>query len=268
MDHQLIRICIFTLSTALGCSDAGDNPVVSANPMGAPEGTAGAPPAGEPAAEVPRAAVPGVAVGSGSEGPEALASSGTGPLAAAAGADAGASVGAAPPGPAGTNSESCTGCARFSVPMNGADQFGNFELNLPASVDMSATTITYRLMAVGFTGNSGGVSVYVRDENNADQGFVWTNLTTLPAWTEVALTLSDPAPANGFDRSAVAKIGVQIHSGGPSTTANWQDAVVYLDSVRFSGGVSPDITFDSSIADLALIDGAPPPGTAVTFLGP
>src|SRR4051794_11236730 len=77
--------------------------------------------------------------------------------------------------------ESCPGCARFEVPMDAGDQFGMFELSLPAPADMTNTTITWRVMAVGFTGTSGGVAPYVRDEQNRDQCFIWNNLSALSA---------------------------------------------------------------------------------------
>jgi hypothetical protein len=171
--------------------------------------------------------------------------------------------------------EACSGCARFSVPMTAGNQFGMFELNLPAPVDMTATTITWRVMAVGFTGTSGGVAPYVRDAQNRDQCFIWTNLSALGAWTNVTCEFSQRfaggsmAPNNAFDRTTVAKIGLQIHSGGVAANATYSNALVYLDSVTFSNGVSPDITFDASIGDLAFLpaDSAGPDGTSVDFLG-
>jgi hypothetical protein len=173
--------------------------------------------------------------------------------------------------------ESCSGCARFSVPLNGADQFGMFELSLPEPVDMTDTTITWRLRAIGFEGTSGGVSPYVRDARDRDQCFIWTNLAEISTWTDVDCEFSERYPGgledepfhNDFDRTRVEKLGIQIHSGSAGSSAVYSDALVYLDSISFSNGVSPDITFDIDIADFEFLpgDSTTPAGTNVTYLG-
>src|SRR5690349_2858285 len=93
-------------------------------------------------------------------------------------------TGASGPRPEAATGESCSGCARFSVPLNAADQFGMFELSLPRPVDVTNTTITWRLRAIGFDGTSGGVSPYVRDVRDRDQCFIWTNLAAISTWTD------------------------------------------------------------------------------------
>ena len=172
--------------------------------------------------------------------------------------------------------ESCPGCARFEVPMNGGDQFAMFELSLPAAADMTNTTITWRLRAPGFMGTSGGASPYVRDAELRDQCFIWTSLAELSRWTDVSCEFSrrypggedDVAFDNGFDRTAVTKIGLQIHSGPVDRRAVYDDAVVYLDSVSFSDGVSPDITFEQGIGDLEFLlsESTAPSGANVAYL--
>lgn len=173
-------------------------------------------------------------------------------------------------------SETCPGCARFEVPMNGGDQFAMFELSLPEVVDMTGTTITWRLRAAGFMGTSGGASPYVRDAELRDQCFIWKSLAELERWTDVSCEFSERYPGgaddeafdNGFDRSAVAKIGLQIHSGAVDRRAVYDDAVVYLDSVRFSDGVAQDITFDSGLGDLEFLrsESTAPSGASVAHL--
>jgi hypothetical protein len=173
--------------------------------------------------------------------------------------------------------ESCSGCARFSVPLNAGDQFGMFELSLPEPVDMTDTTITWRLRAIGFEGTSGGVSPYVRDAQDRDQCFIWTNLAAIPTWTDVDCEFSERYPGgaedepfhNDFDRTRVEKLGIQIHSGSSDPSAVYSDALVYLDSISFSNRVSPDITFDIDIANFEFLpgDSTTPAGTNVTYLG-
>jgi hypothetical protein len=193
---------------------------------------------------------------------------------------AGAGGGGARRGASGTpesfGAESCPGCARFEVPMNGGDQFAMFELSLPAPADMTNTTITWRLRAARFMGTSGGASPYVRDSEQRDQCFIWASLLDLERWTDVACEFSqrypggadDAAFENGFDRTRVAKLGLQIHSGAVSAGTVYDDALVYLDSVRFSDGASPDITFDRGIGDLEFLlsESTAPAGARVAYL--
>jgi len=172
--------------------------------------------------------------------------------------------------------EACPGCARFEVPMNGGDQFAMFELSLPVPVDMTNATITWRLRAPGFMGTSGGASPYVRDAELRDQCFIWRSLAEIDRWTDVSCEFSQRYPGgvddeafdNGFDRSAVTKIGLQIHSGAIDERAVYDDALVYLDSVSFSDGAAPDITFDQNLGDLEFLisESTAPNGANVAYL--
>jgi hypothetical protein len=163
--------------------------------------------------------------------------------------------------------ESCDGCVRFFLPMTGENQRGDFELPLGAPVDMTGATLRFRLMA--FTGNAGGVSVYVRDAGNFDKGFVWTNLSALATWSEVAVDFTTMLAGNpSFDVTRVAKVGVQLNSAGAFAGANWQDATVYLDSVRFSNAPSADLTFSDGIGTFSLVTAEAPAGTNVGFISP
>jgi hypothetical protein len=165
--------------------------------------------------------------------------------------------------------ESCDGCARFFLPMTAENQRGDFELDLAAPIDMSAATLRFRLMTAGFKGNAGGVSVYVRDAGNFDKGFVWTNLTALGTWTDVAVDFSAMLAGNmSFDITRVAKVGVQLSSAGTFAGANYQSATLYLDSVRFSNAPAADLTFSDGIGDFRLVSSDAPAGTSVNFLAP
>jgi len=172
--------------------------------------------------------------------------------------------------------EPCPGCARFEVPMNGGDQFAMFELSLPDAVDMTGTTISWRLRAPTFMGTSGGASPYVRDAELRDQCFIWASLVEIERWTDVSCEFSERYPGgsddaafdNGFDRTAVTKIGLQIHSGAADARSVYGTTVVYLDSVRFSDGASPDITFEQGIGDLEFLlsESTAPAGASVAYL--
>jgi hypothetical protein len=165
--------------------------------------------------------------------------------------------------------ESCDGCVRFFLPITGENQRADFELPLAAPLDMTGATLRFRLMANAFAGNAGGVSVYVRDAGNFDKGFVWTNLTALATWTEVAVDFSTMLAGNAaFDVTRVAKVGVQLNSAGTFAGASWQNATVYLDSVRFSNAPSADLTFDGGSGDFSLVTAEAPAGTSVGFIAP
>lgn len=160
--------------------------------------------------------------------------------------------------------------------MNGGDQFAMFELSLPAATDMTDTTITWRLRAPGFMGSSGGASPYVRDAEQRDQCFIWRNLAELDRWMDVSCEFSERYPGgvddakfdNGFDRRAVVKVGIQIHSGAIDERAVYDDALVYLDSISFSDGVTPDITFEHGLGDLEFMrsESTAPAGASVAHL--
>jgi hypothetical protein len=177
-----------------------------------------------------------------------------------------------PPAPAAASfpGESCDGCARFFLPMTGEKQRGDFELDLAAPIDMTGAILRFRLMTAGFTGNAGGVSVYVRDAGNFDKGFVWSNLSALGSWTDVAVDFSNPNLAGNmsFDITKVAKIGVQLNSADTFAGANFQSATLYLDSVRFSNAPTADLTFSDGIGDFRLVSSDAPAGSAVAFLAP
>jgi hypothetical protein len=177
-----------------------------------------------------------------------------------------------PPEPAAASfpGETCDGCARFFLPMTAANQRGDFELNLAAPIDMTGATLHFRLMTAGFTGNAGGVSVYVRDAGNFDKGFVWSNLSALATWTDVTVNFANDAlPGNvSFDVTKVAKVGVQLNSSSAFAGANFQSATLYLDSVRFSNRPEADLTFSDGIGNFGLVSSDAPAGTNVNFIAP
>jgi hypothetical protein len=167
--------------------------------------------------------------------------------------------------------ESCTGCARFDLPLGATDPSGSFELSLPAPVDMSATTIDWRLKALDFTGTTGAVTPYVRDARGRDNCSLATDLAGLTAWMNVTCDVSDGADGAPFDPNQVSVLGIQIEAGTAASGAVFDEAVVYLDSITFSDHATPDITFDTGIGDLHVLaesGGATRAGTSVAFLGP
>jgi hypothetical protein len=165
--------------------------------------------------------------------------------------------------------ESCDGCVRLFLPITGENQRADFELPLAAPLDMTGATLRFRLMANAFSGTAGGVSVYVRDAGNFDKGFVWTNLTALATWTEVAVDFSSTLVGNpSFDITRVAKVGLQINSAGTFAGAVFHDATVYLDAVRFSNAPASDLTFDTGSGGFSVVTADAPAGTSVAFIAP
>lgn len=165
--------------------------------------------------------------------------------------------------------ESCDGCVRFFLPMTGENQRGDFELELAAPIDMTAATLRFRMMTNAYAATAGGVSVYVRDAGNFDKGFVWTNLTALATWTEVAVDFTTMLGGNvSFDVTRVAKLGVQLNSAGTFAGATWGDATVYLDVVRFSNNPSADLAFSEGNGGFSLVSADAPAGTSVGFIAP
>lgn len=178
-----------------------------------------------------------------------------------------------PPAPAPASNfpgESCDGCARFFLPMTAPNQRGDFELDLAAPIDLTGASLRFRLMTAGFTGNAGGVSLYVRDTGNFDKGFVWSNLSALGTWTDVAVDFTNASLAGNvsFDITKVAKIGVQLNSSSTFAGANFKSATLYLDSVSFSNAPTADLTFSDGIGDFGLVSSDAPAGTSVNFLAP
>ena len=274
--------CGISLWAALCGSACGDSSkgneravdtVTNSDLPGAPAANSGnaMTPAGQPPPATPASSTPTGTAPAGN-GPPAMGTESPATPTLPAGAMPTAGGMQMPPTAAGTAAnfpgESCDGCARFFVPMTAANQQGDFELALAAPIDMTGATLHFRLMAAGFTGNAGGVSSYVRDAGNFDKGFVWTNLTALATWTDVAVDFSNTALAGNpsFDVTKVAKIGVQLTSG--TGAGNFQNATVYLDSVTFSNAPSADVSFGDGIGDFKLVNTDAPAGTNVNFLAP
>lgn len=274
--YTLAALCVALSNAACGDS-MGDMPSTGSDTRSAlpAAGTAAGGAGGSAAAATAAAGAAGTAAAS-SAGAAPVGAAGTA-TAAAGTAGEGAGTPPAPPSadmsapaPEGFPGETCGGCVRFFLPMTGENQRGDFELSLAAPVDMTGATLRFRLMANAYSGTAGGVSVYVRDAGNFDKGFVWSNLTALATWTEVAVDFSNAALAGNvsFDVTRVAKVGVQLNSAGTFAGATWQDATVYLDSVTFSNAPAADLTFDTGSGGFSLVSTDAPAGTNVGFIAP
>lgn len=245
--------------------------------------------------------------GSGGTG-GAAGSDGNAGTGGAAGGGNGGTGGGGAGGTGGQTGESCTGCLHIFVPMDSTGDQAEVEVNYnTAPVDLSNTVVRARVRAA--TGTTGAVQVYVK--NGQAQGFAsyyagYTLFSALSAFTDVVVDLTpcsvpatppdadagadagEPPPvadagdaggdAGGlapctdnpaFDTRAIQFVGVQVLSGDAAGT--FTDANIYVDSITFSDGATPNFTFDSDVQGFALNTFAPvtaPTGTALTFQGP
>lgn len=221
--------------------------------------------------------------GLGGAGGTAVGGNGGSSMAGAAGAPGGtACVGAAE-----------GGCARITVPVDAATDNGDFEIDLGvAGVDLSATTVTFRVKSLAATG--GAVQVYVK--NGAPQSYQgyytgYRTLATTTAFTDIVVNLSacslpgggadagagdagdagggggatlcGPATGNVFDTRAIRFVGLQLLA---PAAAPFADASIDVDSIKFSVNPPANFLFTAGVEGLAGNVGAPPPaGFTVTF---
>jgi hypothetical protein len=83
----------------------------------------------------------------------------------------------------------------------------------------------------------------------------------LPSGSGNARAGSDRSPSN-------RQAGIQLDSAGTFAGANWRDATVYLDAVRFSNAFSGELTFSEGIGGFTLVSAEAPEGMRVGFIAP
>lgn len=137
-------------------------------------------------------------------------------------------------GSAGTNpgsSGTAMGCAKLSVPLNGAMDKAHFVISLRSAADLSAagTTISLRLHVEDGTG--GVVLAYVQDSS-----FNFLGPATKPLLAEQSgwVTLdwdvgAEPAAGTGIQKKNISRIGIEIKAAPSSTWSN--PTIVYVDSI-------------------------------------
>ncbi len=186
-------------------------------------------------------------------------------------------AGAGGEGGGGTVAESCSGCARLSVPLMEVDSFTQYQVDLGDAVDLSAATITFHVCRVagsggvfqpqvsedsGYTGNYDGGDTNIADIMDCNDGF-----------EDIVFTAA--GGGGSFPATSVTHIGIQIHSGNVAVA--WTNpTVIYVDSITVAGGPDSAGPFNFA-ADLEgwamnIYNGAPGGvpivGSTITWQGP
>ncbi|AUX20812.1 hypothetical protein SOCEGT47_012860 [Sorangium cellulosum] len=179
--------------------------------------------------------------GVGGEGGEGEGGAGEGGAGEGGAGEGGAGEGGAGEGGAGEGGadtgigpdESCSGCARLSVPLTESGQATQFLVTFDEPMDLTGATITYRVKT--YAGTNGGVQPYVQNGDElewATAGWGWNPVSELKEWTDITIDVDAAVVPEGsapFDKSQVLMFGLQITAGdeGPWTSPT----VVYVDSI-------------------------------------
>ncbi|WP_437318918.1 hypothetical protein [Sorangium sp. So ce385] len=152
----------------------------------------------------------------------------------------GASGGAGGEGGGGTvdPGESCSGCARLSVPFTSAGEATQFFIGFDEAIDLTGAVVTFRVKA--HTGTNGGVQPFVQNGAElfwANVGYTWNPVAGLGEWADLTIDVDALAPASPFfDRTQVKLLGLQITAGNTGPWAN--PTVIYVDSITVTKGGS------------------------------
>jgi hypothetical protein len=121
-------------------------------------------------------------------------------------------------------SETCSGCARLSVPLTSAAIRAHFVITLDGGPDFTAATVHYRVYL--HAGTTGLFTGYLQDAS----GFTYqvlgsTELSSLSGWQDLAWVV--PSSGADFDATDIRLLGIEI--AGESGAIN--PTVLYVDSV-------------------------------------
>jgi hypothetical protein len=195
---------------------------------------------------------------SGGKSGGAAGSAGKGGAAAGGGGSSGGGAGAS--GSAGSGgAETCpgaSGCARLSVPLAAAGDRTHFSIALGATVDFSTAVVSYRVRRVSATG--GRVWAYVQHGGTPDFDLIYGGSRDLDQlgsdWTTVTWDIASTVPPFPFDKTVIARVGIEILASDPGPWTN--PTVVDLDFIEVSG---PDVgpwPFDDA-ASVSMETGSP-----------
>jgi hypothetical protein len=169
--------------------------------------------------------VGGTSVGGGGKGATAGRSSRGGDTAGMTG------MGAAGRAGVGAGDGSGMGCAKLSVPMNGASDKAHFVVSLRSAADLSAAGTTISLRAYVEAGMGGVILAYAQDSS-----FNFLGPATKPllaeqdGWVTLAWDIgAEPAAQTGIMKRSISRIGVEIKAAPSATWSN--PTVVYVDSI-------------------------------------
>lgn len=172
-----------------------------------------------------------------------MAGGGTGGMAgtAQAGAGAGGTSGTESGGSGGGSSEiapepTCPSCARLEVPLVAASDKANFVISLGSAQDFSSSVIRY--LVYRQAGSGGQIKGYVQHSGSPDFAQLFQSpgieLATLDGWQ--TLTWDVGAQTGNYDKTIVARVGLQIVAAGSTSFTN--PTVLYLDRVEVSGSAT------------------------------
>ena len=148
-------------------------------------------------------------------------------------------------GSAGGGSETCSGCARLSVPLTLSTERQHYVIDLPGATDFSAGSITYRVRVIA--GSGGEIRAYAQHGGTPDYDLTYGGLRKLDAiasWTTVTWDLG--AAVTTFDKTRIARIGIEVTGANSSSFTN--PTILYLDSISVSGPSVGPYAFDTAAA--------------------
>jgi hypothetical protein len=156
--------------------------------------------------------------------------------------------------------DTCTGasgCARLSVPLVVVDDRTHFSIALGADVDFSTAVVSYRVRRVSATG--GRIWAYVQHGGTPDFDLIYGGSRDLDQlgseWTTVTWDIATTAPPFPFDKTVVARVGIEILASDAGPWAS--PTVVDLDSIEISGANVGPWPFDDA-ASVSMAMAAPP----------
>lgn len=128
--------------------------------------------------------------------------------------------------------ETCTGCARLSVPLAATGDMAHFTLLLPSSTDLSAATVTFRVAKLAGTG--GTLRGYIQ-EGSPDYHVQYDAATVISSIGSSMQTISWSIATAGTaaNKAAIQRIGIEINGANGSAWTN--PTVIYLDSIVVTG---------------------------------
>jgi hypothetical protein len=163
----------------------------------------------------------------------------------------------------GAAAETCSGCARLSVPLTMTGQSDTFGIDFSGNPsNLSGATITARICA--FSAQSGSVDLFALDSASRfiEDFRLLPNVTRCDAGFQ---TLSITLPANGVDFTQTFSVGFIIASLDTPPWAN--PTVIHVDSLTIATPTATSaFTFDTGPTPLGILSADP--GSTITWLGP
>jgi hypothetical protein len=182
--------------------------------------------------------------GAGGAGAGGAGAGGAGAGGAGAGGSGAAGAGAGGAGAGGVagsaGGETCSGCARLSVPLAASGDRAHFTLLLPADTDLSAATITFRVAKIAGTGGTFRGYIQEGSPNYASQGATGTTIASMSTgMQDIAWSIASAGTA--ADKTRIRRIGIEIVGTGGSSWTN--PTVLYVDRIVVTGSSLSPATY-------------------------